>query len=145
MMAKVLAVLLLVPLASGAAFMKYDGIDGEARDSGHTGEIDIHSWTFQADGGGASFELVKPVDASSPDLLRSLEGIELPAMAFRGAHQGTTYLKVELTNVMVTSYAVEATPGERPTEHISLNFEEIKVTYLPDTDRPRTIALTGSS
>jgi type VI secretion system secreted protein Hcp len=39
------------------------------------------------------------------------------------------FYKYELKNVMVTSYSVSGGSQNVPSEHFSLNFEELKVTY----------------
>ena len=44
-------------------------------------------------------------------------------------HVLLTYYAYELKNVQVTSYQVGGNPESRPQEQMSLNFEEIKVTY----------------
>ena len=43
---------------------------------------------------------------------------------------GKTFYKYEFTNVLVTSYqSSESTGNTAPTDTLTLNFEEIKVTY----------------
>ncbi len=52
------------------------------------------------------------------------------------ADQGrTTYLAYELKNVLVTSYGFNGMgqSDQKPSEHFSLNFEEIKTTYTEIT------------
>ncbi len=45
-------------------------------------------------------------------------------------NQQQCYLQYTLTNVIVTSYSMSGGSGdESPLEEVSLNFEEIKVTY----------------
>ena len=74
--------------------------------------------------------VVKELDKSSPKLAESaLVGKIFPKVEFQLASSSGTYLKYELTNVMVTSYSISGDADDRPTEEVSLNFEEIKVTY----------------
>lgn len=136
-----------------AGYIKFDGIDGEAIDRGHKDWIDILSVShgisrpMSAGATGATRQraaatygdvvVVKELDKSSPKLMESLStGAVIPTMALsvtRASADGTStpYLQWELKNVMVTAYRISgATSGEdRPTETISLNYEEIKVTY----------------
>ena len=85
---------------------------------------------------------VKELDKSTPKLAEAiLVGTVIPLVEIHVtasyADAGrVTYYAYELKNVQVTSYSISgATQGEtRPTEQLSLNFEEIKVTYrVPDT------------
>lgn len=56
------------------------------------------------------------------------QGLERPCILRPGQ---IAYLKYELTNVIVTSYNISGSGQSEsvPTESLSLNFEEIKVTY----------------
>lgn len=138
---------------SGAAFVKFDGVDGEATDKDHKGWIDVLSlsqtihrpWVVDpATGarrrGGAVLEDIvcsKELDKSTPKLAEALlQGEVFPKVEIHMTASYTdagrvTYYSYELTNVQVTSYSISgATQAEtRPTEQLSLNFEEIKVTY----------------
>ncbi len=136
-----------------AAYIKFDGVDGEAKDRDRGGWSDILSFShgisrpMTAGATGATRQrgdvtlgdlvVVKELDKSSPKLMEALTtGNIFPSITLdvaRSSSDGgrTTYLQWELTNVMVTNYRVGgATSGDdRPTETISLNYEEIKVTY----------------
>ena len=146
------------PVADTAVFLKIDGIDGESQDRDHKDWIDILSFdqgqftsTAGAGGsargrGGCQFEdvaLSKQLDKSSPKLAEAVcKGQNFPKVeihltsAFLG---GQVYYAYELKNVRVSNYHIGGTsPGDRPTENFSLNFEEIKVTYTeydPSTGR----------
>ncbi len=139
--------------AYGAAFVKYDGIDGESKDANHDTWIDVLNvdWgvTRSDEKKGPSigtFSLTMEYDKASPKILEAaLKGevipkLELDLTATYGDARAT-YLKYELTNVMVTSYQTNASGNDEagpPTVVVGNNFEEIKVTYTEFDD-------TGSS
>ena len=135
--------------AEAAAYLKFDGVDGEATDSGHKDWINLLSFqqTISRESSAASgatraraaavFEdivVTKQLDKSTPKLQEAIaSGKVYPSVEFElAANYGgsrATYLKYELTNVMVTSYSISGSADGVPTEQLSLNFEEIKVTY----------------
>ncbi|MCP5522069.1 MAG: type VI secretion system tube protein Hcp [Verrucomicrobiales bacterium] len=138
--------------ASGAAYIKFDGIDGESTDRGHEKWSDILSvsqtisrpWVEDSATGGRrrgsvvleDIVCTKELDKSSPKLAEAVcKGTVIPKVeieltaSMAGAQ--ATYYRYELTNVMVTSYGFRGSAGDGtlPAENLSLNFEEIKVTY----------------
>jgi type VI secretion system secreted protein Hcp len=147
-------VLLLAGIVQGAGFIKFDGVEGESTSSGHEGEIDIlsFSWgmsqsggTTAGRGGGAGkvsmndLVFTKYVDKASPALMEAVaSGKHIPNVVLEierspGGDERVPYLKYELKNVIVTSYNVDWNSSQAdsvPTEEMSLNFEEIKVTYV---------------
>jgi len=159
--ASLVALLAVLALAAGpagaAAYIKIDGIDGEATDKDHQGWIEIESISSrmdlsprsiaatpasEADGsrrrGSVVLEdvtITKSPDKASPQILEAVcKGKVIPKVdVYLSASDGgsrATYLKYELKNVMVTSYSVHTSGGsDVPVEEFSLNFEEIKVTY----------------
>jgi type VI secretion system secreted protein Hcp len=149
-----LAASLLAGTVSGAAYIKFDGVDGESQATGHKDWIIIQSLTAglrrpAADGAGmtnvplADIVVVKSLDKSSPKLAEAVAtGHVFPSVTFHltrnlGPDQEATYYTYELKNVLVTSYQVGGGGGSseaRPMESFSLNFEEIKVTYVPSFD-----------
>ncbi len=136
----------------GAAFAKYDGIDGESKDADHDKWIDVLSidWGVHKPGGGMTGQsrrrgaavvedlvLTTEFEKSSPKLQeKCLKGEVIPKLeieltsTYGGAR--ATYLRYELKNVMITSYKMTASGNDEagpPTEEYGVNFEEIKVTY----------------
>jgi type VI secretion system secreted protein Hcp len=135
-----------------AAYIKFDGVDGECQDDKHKKWIDLESCSqiCSRPGGGATGaarargdvvleDLVcsKLLDKSSPKLAEAVcKGKVFPkiqidfttSMADEGR---STYLSYELKNVLVTSYSLNAVgqSEQKPMESFSLNFEEIKMTY----------------
>jgi len=144
--------------ASTAAYIKFEGIDGEAQDKDHKGWINLVAVSEPrhepGTGNGASrrrgdviledITLSKTADKASPKLAeavcdgRVFPKVEIHIPAASGDPTGSTQYTYELRNVRVTSYSVSASGAsggeDRPTEQISLNFEEIKVSYA----RPMT-------
>jgi len=138
--------------AEAAAFVKYDGIDGESTDSQHNRWIDLLSvdWEAHKQGGGATGQsrrrggavvedmtLTMEFEKSSPILIgKMLSGEVIPKLEIEltATYGGSraTYLTYELTNVMITSFQISASGNDAagpPTIVIRNNFEEIKVTY----------------
>lgn len=140
-----------------AVFAKFDGIDGESKDSKHDKWIDVLSldWGAHKPGGGATGQsrrrgaavvedltLTVEFDKSSPKLLeKHLKGEVIPKLeiectaTYGGAR--ATYLKYELKKVSVTSVRNNSSGNDAagpPTVVLATNFEEIKVTYTEYDD-----------
>ncbi len=135
-----------------AGYIKIGDIKGEATDSAHKDWINLLSVSQSItrpmssgisgstrQRGAATFGdivVVKEIDKSSPKLQESVAtGQVFPRLELELASPSSTksepYLRYELTNVIVTNYRVSgsASGDPLPTETISLNYEEIKVTY----------------
>jgi type VI secretion system secreted protein Hcp len=135
-----------------ALFIKFDGVDGEAQDKDHKSWSDIlaFSWGIHKAGAGATGQtrrrgvatvedvvVTKEYDKSSVKLAESvLSGKIFPKVEIHNTatfgDARATFLKYELKNVMVSSHNVSAAGGGDavPTETLSLNFEEVKQTYV---------------
>lgn len=134
-----------------AAYIKFDGIDGEAQDKDHKGWSDVTSFNQvihkPGHGTGATRRrgdvvledilVVKELDKASPKLAeRVCNGKVFPKVEIHLTASYTdtgrvTYYAYELKNVQVVNYSIGGAgqSDEVPMEEISLNFEEIKVTY----------------
>jgi type VI secretion system secreted protein Hcp len=135
-----------------AAYIKFDGVDGEAQDKDHKQWSDLLSFSQGATqpGGGSTgptrrrgdvivddLQCVKELDKSSPKIAESVckgkiySKVEIHMTASTSDAGRVTYYAYELKNVMVTSYNIggDGQSESVPTETFSLNFEEIKVTY----------------
>jgi type VI secretion system secreted protein Hcp len=132
-------------------FIKIDGIEGEAQDDKHKGEIEIQSFSWglsnagsfaAASGGGskhASFQDVhftKYLDKSSPLLFQSSatgDHIKKADVTFRkaGKKEGQLeYFKITVSDLLISSYQLsDSAGGELPTEQFSLNFSKIEFDY----------------
>jgi type VI secretion system secreted protein Hcp len=134
-----------------ALFIKFDGIEGEAKDKDHKGWTDLLSMSggIHKAGAGATGQTrrrgvatiediacVKETDKSSPKIFEAIAcgkcfpKVEIHDTATYGDARAT-FLKYELKNVMVSSMNFSAAGGGDavPTESFSLNFEEYKQTY----------------
>jgi len=135
-----------------AAYIKYDGVDGEAQDKDHKNWSDLLQFSqgITQPGGGATgptrrrgdvilddIQCVKELDKASPKIAEAVcKGKVFPKVEIHVTASTTdagrvTYYAYELKNVMVTSYNIggDGQAESVPTETFSLNFEEIKVTY----------------
>lgn len=141
--------------ADAAAYMKFDGVDGESTDHAHKDWINLLSFSQGITRGkgltGSSrrrgdvvledIVCVKELDKASPKLAEAVcTGAVIPTIEIEltrptinadGTNGRVVYLRYELKNVMVTSYSVSGAgqAEDVPMEDFSLNFEEIKVTY----------------
>ena len=136
-----------------ALFIKFDGVDGEANDKDHKGWCNLmsFSWGLHKAGAGATGStrrrgvvtvedvvISKEYDKSSPKLAESVcmgkifPKVEIHDTTTYGDGNRAVFLKYELKNVMVSSHNVSAAGGGDavPHENISLNFEEVKQTYV---------------
>ena len=138
-----------------AMFLKLDGIDGESEDSNHTGEIDVLSWSWDAQqkgtmhsgkGGGSGkvdmgdLVLQKKVDKATPNLWKECcagKHFDTATLTCRKVGgESMPYYKLELTSVMISSMHNGATADDdRPTESLSLNFAEFSVEYTPQDEK----------
>ena len=134
-------------------FLKLEGIEGESVDPKHKDEIDVLAWSWGLHvdlsggtgmgGGGAGkamvedIKIIKQVDRSSADLaLHVFNGKSIPKAEIvveRDTGQGPfQYIKIELKDVLVTRVAIGGKDTDEATgETITLNFDEICVTYTP--------------
>ena len=135
-----------------AAYIKFDGVDGEAQDKDHKGWSDIASFSqgLHQPGGAATgptrrrgdvimddIAVSKELDKASPKISEAVcKGKVFPKVEIQLTASYTdagrvTYYAYELKNVLVTSYNIGGSGQSEdvPMEDFSLNFEEIKVTY----------------
>ena len=145
----VVAMLALVATdAAAGGFLKIEGINRESTDQDHVGWIEVESWDWGIErskrtGGGSSpgssrvdfrdLSFAKLVDSATPMLmLKCAEGSRLREAVLDVPLNGDRIGKIRLimSNVQVTSVHVEETAGEdRPSEHISITFTEVKAIY----------------
>lgn len=155
--------LLIGPVAgaNAAAFVKYEGIDGESQDTNHRQWIDVQAidWGTHEPGGGATgqsrrsgavvseVEVVVRIDGGTAEVLRSVNtGKVFPAVTIDACEGPSSdpctaqrqsgrlqhcYLKWELNNVVVTSYQVNASGDERGTATLGMQFEDVRIGYTP--------------
>ena len=127
-------------------FAKVDGIEGESRDERHKNEIEIHSFSWGATnpgllaaGSGAGTGKVKIGDwngtkaidrAGVPLMIACASGKHIPTVVITLVKNSTDrpeFLKITLTDVLVTSYSHSAADGaDIPMESLSLNFSKME-------------------
>lgn len=135
-----------------AGYIKFDGVDGEAQDKDHKNWSDILSFSqgMTKPGGGATGATRRRGDVILDDIQVSKELDKASPKIAEGVCKGKVYPKVEihltasytdagrqtyyaylLTNAQVLSYTIGGSGQSEDvaTEDISMNFEEIKVTY----------------
>jgi len=135
----------------GAAFMKFDGIDGESKDDGHKDWIIIESVTIPSeDNTSKVVHLTKKLDYSSAAISQSAISGKVHERAILDvcSEREQECKRFDLTNVFFTSYFVSASENQRPMEEISFVYERItqststekepveKSNTEPKTERP---------
>lgn len=134
--------------SSFAIYAQFEAINGEATESHHKDWIEIESFNFSMGVPGAvtstsrrrgdvvfnEITLTKEVDKSTPKLMEAVTlGKVIPEVTIevtRVYDVTKTFYKYELKNVLVTSYQSSESAGNTaPTDTLTINFEEIKVTY----------------
>jgi type VI secretion system secreted protein Hcp len=134
-------------------FLKLDGIKGESKDHKHGGEIHIESFSWgltqtgthgSGGGGGAGkvsvhdISVTKFVDKSSPALLlhcASGKHIKDGLLTVRKAgDKPLEYLKIKLTDLLVSGVQHAGHGGEQLTENVTLNFAKFHLEY--QTQKP---------
>jgi len=129
------------------AFLKLEGVPGEATATGHKDEIAIDSFSMgvsrpAATGGTQTgrpqftdISFSHRLDKASPLLmLRCAQGTHIPSAVLTCRNVGTQaniFYVIRLTDVVVTSVSVGgAAGGDRPTETFSLNYARIEWEYI---------------
>jgi len=133
-----------------AAYIKFDGIDGESKAKGNEKWSDLESVSqaIHKSGSGATgaarrrgtvlhddIQCSKLMDKSSPKIAEAVSlgkifpKVEIHLKTSTTGSGREPFYKYELKNVMVTSYQVSGGSQDKPHESFSLNFEEIKVVY----------------
>jgi type VI secretion system secreted protein Hcp len=134
-------------------FAEFTGITGEADQKDHEGWIEIDSFSYAmgtpGSGTGAvrrrgdvvieDMVLVKGVDKTTPKLMEAAaKGTVITTVTIEAGQEYDGDLQIfyryELENVMVTSYQSTVGATEVPTDTLTLNFEEITVTYTEYDD-----------
>jgi len=130
-------------------FLKLDGIEGESVDRTHKGEIEVLSWSWGATNAGAAgagggggtgkvsvqdFHFVARTGIQSPPLFLSTATGEhhkqATLTARKAGEKQVEFLKIKLTDVLVSSYQIGATDApddNAPRDQFSLNFSKIEM------------------
>lgn len=127
-------------------FLKIDGIDGESIAHKHKGDIELLSFSWglaqtratSGGGGGAGktqvqdFSIVKQMNSSSPLLMeRCCTGEHIPSVTMTLVNKETKeeYLKIKLTDVLISSYQTGGAGqgGAVPMDQVSFNFRNVDI------------------
>jgi len=127
------------------AYLKIDGINGEATDANHKDWLQLTSYrlpvthtqsgTGRSAPGASELTITKLMDAASPKLYEAInKGTHLKEAVIELVHTGgkSPFLVIRLTDVLITSALddAEATGTAKfPMETISLNYSKIQWTY----------------
>ena len=149
-----------------AIFLKIDGVPGESQDAKHKDEIDVLAWSWglnrtvsegkvniegrTGSEGKVSIEdlsIDKLVDKATPKLIALCASGALIKEAFLTVRERAfEFLKVSLTNGIITAVKDTGSIEDPPTECVAINFAEVvKVEYTPQTadGSPGTPVSTG--
>ncbi len=127
-------------------------IPGESTDPAHTNQVDVLAWSWGMSNSGTGavgspsggkvniqdLSLTKYVDKSSPLLmLNCARGSHIATATLyvlkAGATKNNQYIKIIMTDVLVTSVSTGGSGGEdKLTENISLNFAKVEFDYSSD-------------
>ncbi|PCJ16786.1 MAG: type VI secretion system tube protein Hcp [Gammaproteobacteria bacterium] len=134
-------------------FLKIEGVEGEAADSVHGGEIDVLSWSWGMSqsgsmhiggGGGAGkvavqdLSFTKYIDSSSPNLMNTCcTGKHYPEATLtvrKAGGDAIEYYIIVMEEVIISSISTGAGAGDdRLVENVSLNFSKFTMTYTPQS------------
>jgi len=129
-------------------FLKLDGIKGESKDHKHKDEIHIESFSWgmsqtgahgAGGGGGAGkvavhdISVTKYLDKSSPELmLHTCNGKHIASglITVRKAGENPVeYLKIKLTDILISGVQHSSGGGDLLTENVTLNFAKFQTEY----------------
>ena len=132
-------------------FLKIEGIKGESTDRQHKDEIDVmsFSWGLSQSGAGAfgggagagkaqfqDFHFTSNMSKASPKLFlacASGEHIKEATLTGRkgvaGENGGADFLKIKMSDVLVSSYQTGGSNDNVPTDQVSINFAKIEFSY----------------
>jgi type VI secretion system secreted protein Hcp len=138
------------------AYLKLDGVEGEATDKGFEKQINILSFSWGVSnpstpigtGAGAGkvsvsdFSVMKWTDKSSANLFQSCcSGKHYPKATLTlrkaGGDKPVDYLKYEFKTLFVTSLQWSGSRGgdDVPTESVSFSFASVEVTYTEQSEK----------
>ncbi len=156
-MKRVCAALILLTLsgsgvyAQSGIYLRLGNIGGEIATGSYEGWIQIQ--TFETDWSHAEAQMTgnlrrrpdvvvgdivmsKEIDASTPMLMKFAATAEiLPAAALVLVKEGKPFIRYDLRNVLVDAYSISASTDAN-LEEIALQFDEILITYLPESGSP---------
>ncbi len=132
-------------------FLKLEGIEGESKDVGNKGAIDVLSWSFgeQSTGSAANtggpggrpsfqdFHFTAHTSKASPQIfLKGVTGghIKKAVLSARKAgKEQQEFLKFTFTDVLVSSFQESAADRNLPTDAVSLAFRQVQMEFRSQT------------
>jgi type VI secretion system secreted protein Hcp len=134
-------------------FLKIEGIDGESTDSTHKGWIQLLSFAWgasnpsnvgsQSSGAGAGrvslsdFSFTATTSKASPRLfVTCASGTLLPAVQLTARRRGrgsVEFIKLRLTDTLVSSYQTSGAAGAQPVDSVTLGFRQVNYSYYPQS------------
>lgn len=128
--------------SEAAAYIKFDGVEGESTASKFRGYLKVEFFKVEIEGaGGREAPVLKdlvislPMEKSSPTLMLAcatgqiLKDATLVLTKMTGAGEEVAFLKIKMTDVLVSSYSTSGKADELPSDQISLNYTEVEWTY----------------
>lgn len=129
-------------------FLKIEGVQGESMDDKHKNEVELLSWSFGATqqgtfstgaGGGAGkvamqdFNFTMHVDKSTPKCLLACANGEhitkATLVARKAGKEQQEYLKVVLSDVLISGINILGDGSVLPVTQVSLNFAKVEIEY----------------
>lgn len=148
-----LGLLLVVSSANAGGFIKFEGIDGDAKTKRHRSWSQITGFSQSISTGddsgsarkrsSARFDalvVTRQLDKASPKLADAIaKGKEFGKVTLEltteGREEPAVYYIIELSNVRIVSYQVAGGAEGLPSEELRLVFDEVKITYLNQDDK----------
>lgn len=136
-------------------FLKIEGVEGEARDKTHKGEIDVLAWSWgmsqsgtagMGGGGGGgkvdvqNMSLTKYIDLSTEKLwLSCANGTHFDSATLtmrKAGGEAVEYIVYTMEQVMITSTSTGGSGGEdRITENVTLDFAKFEMEYKSQNEK----------
>ena len=127
-------------------FLKISDIPGDSTSDKHKGEIDVLSYSWGAtlpidrtSGGGTAtgrtqvqdFSFVKMPDSASPKLMEKVcNGNSIPEAMLTLVKAGDNpqeFMKIRMSNVLISSYQTGGSAGMLPAEQVSFAFSKVEL------------------
>jgi len=147
------------------AYILINTINGESQAQGMTNNIELDSFSFgasnPADVGGkglsagkcslSDFSFTCGVDAASYQILKALytgQHIDTTTFSLRESGGGAnpyTYLQVVMTNCYITSQSIGGGSQGKPTQSVSIAYEQIQYTYFTQDTTSGAVQQAGAA
>ena len=133
--------------------LKISGVDGEATQKDHKGEIELMAWNWGlrnealTSGGGSGkgkatpgfLTINKRMDKASPTLAKHcVSGKHFPEAVLTAAKSGEgqkDFLKITLKEVLIVDVNIQGASGAEIMESVSMSYGDIEIGYKPQDDK----------